>query len=268
MGRGRPQAGPPAPVPPEVAFPRPTPAELVQANDALQKFLTSDPTIKPLADKYPGLIVVQPPRPNTAIMPYPRSPRHAGFVELAKQGNIDLLLDGDSITDWWTRNGKDAFAKYFGNIKTANFAVAGERTEQILWGLQNGEGQGFQPKAIMLMIGTNDANNTAPEVAEGIGAIVLEMHKDFPNAKILLLGVFPRGDPGDPVRAKIADINKIIAKLDDQQHVFYLDIGSKFLDENGVFLPGAFLPDKLHPQEKGYEIWGEAVQEPLANMLK
>jgi lysophospholipase L1-like esterase len=268
-GRGRPQAGPPAPVPPEVAFARPTAAELVQANDALQKFLTSDTSIKPLADKYPGLIVVQPPRPNTAIMPYPRSNRHAGFVELAKQGNIDLLLDGDSITDWWTRNGKDAFAKYFGSIKTANFAVAGERTEQILWGLQNGEGQGFQPKAIMLMIGTNNMGiNTAPEIAEGVGAIVLEMRKDFPNAKILLLAIFPRGDPGDPVRAKIAEVNQIIAKLDDQQHVFYLDIGSKFLDENGVFLPGAFLSDKLHPQEKGYEIWGEAVQEPLANMMK
>jgi lysophospholipase L1-like esterase len=266
-------AGPPAPVPPEVAIPRPTTAELAQINQALQQFVASDHSaLKPVLEKYQSLLVIQPPRANSAIAPVARNAaRHANFVETAKKGDIDLLLDGDSITDWWiAQNGTptDAYTKYFGNIKTANFAVAGERTEQILWGLQNGEGQGFQPKAIMLMIGTNNAANTAPEVAEGIGAIVLEMRKDFPNAKILLLGIFPRSDPGDPVRAKIAEVNKIIAKLDDHQHVFYMDIGSKFLDDKGVFLPDAFRPDKLHPQEKGYEIWGEAVKDTLADMLK
>src|SRR6185312_13361727 len=106
---------------------------------------------------------------------------------------------------------------------------AGDTTQGVLWGLQNGEGQGFSPKAIMLMIGTNNTGgNTAPEIAEGIGAVVMEMRKDFPNAKILLLAVFPRGNPGDRVRDQIAEINKTIAKLDDGQHVFYLDIGPKF----------------------------------------
>ena len=66
--------------------------------------------------------------------------------------------------------------------------------------------------------------------------------------------------PGDPVRDKIADVNKIIAKLDDQRHVFYMDIGAKFLDEKGVFLPDTFQADNLHPAAKGYDIWGEAVR--------
>ena len=78
------------------------------------------------------------------------------------------------------------------SIRTANFAIAGDTTQGVLWGLQNGEGQGFQPKAIMLMIGTNNTGaNTAPEIAEGIGAVVLEMRHDFPDAKILLLAIFP-----------------------------------------------------------------------------
>jgi lysophospholipase L1-like esterase len=121
----------------------------------------------------------------------------------------------------------------------------------------------------MLMIGTNNmGSHTAPEIAEGIGAVVLEMRKDFPDAKILLLAIFPRSTPGDPIRAKVAETNRIISKLDDGQHVFYLDIGPKFLDENGAFLPGAFRPDNLHPAAKGYEIWGEAVKEKLDNLMK
>jgi lysophospholipase L1-like esterase len=204
-------------------------------------------------------------------------PRHEGFVDTARKGDIDLLLHGDSITDWWVQGdaNKAVFAKYFGGIKTANFAIAGDTTQGVLWGLRNGEGQGFQPKAVMLMIGTNNSggtNNagtaTAAEIAEGVGAVVLEMRNDFPNAKILLLAIFPRGMPGDSVRDKIAEVNSLIAKLDDQRHVFYLDIGSRFLDEKGYFLPDAFRPDNLHPQAKGYEIWGAAVKDKLAELMK
>src|SRR5207248_6042495 len=132
--------------------------------------------------------------------PQRMGPRHEGFVGIAKRGDIDLLLHGDSITDWWLQgDNKAMFEKYFGGIKTANFAIAGDTTQGVLWGLKNGEGQGFQPKAIMLMIGTNNSGaNTPAEMAEGVGAVVLEMRRDFPEAKILLLAIFPRSVPGDP----------------------------------------------------------------------
>ena len=145
--------------------------------------------------------MLQPPRLNVAATftqtVQRQGPRHEGFVEIAKQGNIDLLLHGDSITDWWVQGdaNKAMFDKYFGAIRTANFAVAGDTTQGVLWGLRNGEGQGFQPKAIMLMIGTNNSGNTGPEIAEGVGAVVLEMRKNFPNAKILLLAIFPARCP-------------------------------------------------------------------------
>jgi lysophospholipase L1-like esterase len=269
--------GPPAPVPPEVAIPRPTPDELAQVNDALSGWIASDKSsAQPLLQKYKSLLLLQPPRANVAAT-YTQTqqrmgPRHLGFVETAQKGNIDLLLHGDSITDWWVQGdaNKAMFEKYFGNIRTANFAVAGDTTQGVLWGLKNGEGQGFQPKAVMLMIGTNNSGgaSSAPEIAEGVGAVILEMRKDFPNAKILLLGIFPRSTPGDPVRDKLAQVNRIISKLDDQSHVFYLDIGAHFLDEKGYFLPDSFRPDNLHPLAKGYDIWGEAVKDKLAELLK
>jgi len=285
-GRGGPPPvvviGPPAPVPPEVAIPRPTPSELDQINAAMRKWIDSDKSsARPLLQKFQPLLLLQPARLNVAAT-YTQTiqrmgPRHEGFVETAKQGNIDLLLDGDSITDWWVQGdaNKAMFDKYFGGMKTANFAIAGDTTQGVLWGLKNGEGQGFQPKAIMLMIGTNNTGGTdnagtatAAEIAEGVGAVVQEMRTDFPNAKILLLAIFPRGVPGDSVRDKIAHINQIIAKLDDQGHVFYLDIGAKFLDERGYFLPDAFRPDNLHPAAKGYDIWGAAVKDKIAELMQ
>ncbi|MFB3777458.1 MAG: GDSL-type esterase/lipase family protein [Bryobacteraceae bacterium] len=274
--------GPPAPVPPEVAIPRPAPEERVRINQAVKRLIDSDQSPdKPLLKRYESLLVLQPPRLNVAATytqtAQRRGARHEEFVEIAKKGNIDLLLHGDSITDWWVQGdeNKAVFQKYFGGYRTANFAIAGDTTQGVLWGLKNGEGQGFQPKAIMLMIGTNNTGGTdnagtatAAEIAEGIGAVVLEMRNDFPEAKILLLAVFPRGVPGDSVRDKIAEINRIISRLDDQRHVFYLDIGPKFLDEKGFFLPGVFRPDNLHPAAPGYEIWGAAVKDKLAELMK
>ena len=193
--------GPPAPVPPEVAIPRPTPMELAQVNEAVKNWIDSDKSpSKPLLTKFESLLMLHPPRLNVAAT-YTQTqqrmgPRHEGFVETAKKGDIDLLLHGDSITDWWVQGdaNKAMFDTYFGGIRTANFAVAGDTTQGVLWGLKNGEGQGFQPKAVMLMIGTNNAGTfTAPEIAEGIGAVVLEMRNDFPDAKILLLAIFQIG---------------------------------------------------------------------------
>ena len=111
------------------------------------------------------------------------------------------------------------------------------------------------------------ATCSSAEIAEGVGAVVLELRKDFPTAKILLLAIFPRGSPGDAVRKTVADVNPIIAKLHDGKNVFYLDIGAKFLDADGT-IPADIMADKLHPGEKGYEIWAEAVKEPLTELLK
>ena len=274
----RPQVviGPPAPVPPQVAMLRPSAEEVAHINAALQRLVDSDTSAaKETLKKYGSLLMLQPPRPNTAAT-YTQTaqrmgPRHEGFVATAAAGNIDLLMLGDSITDWWVLNddNRAMFQKHLGHIRTANFAVAGDTTQGVLWGLRNGEGQGFQPKAVMLMVGTNNTGtHTAAEIAEGIGAIVLELRQDFPDARILLLGVFPRGGPGDPVRQKIAEVNSIISRLNDGQHVFFSDIGAQFLDEKGVFLPDTFRPDNLHPIAKGYDIWGEAVKGILAQLLK
>jgi lysophospholipase L1-like esterase len=276
---GQAQSNEPAPVPQAVANTRPTAEEVQLIKNSLAKFFeTAAPEIKAINQKYPKLVSVQPPpnRVNTAIVPFlaPNfQKQHDGFLEVAKQGNIDVLFMGDSITDFWRSErapyaGKPVFDKYYGDMKVANFGIAGDTTQGVLFRLQHGEGQGFSPKAVMLMIGTNNTmRNSAGEIAEGVGAVVLELQKDFPNAKILLLAIFPRNTPDDPVRETLAEINATISKLHDGKTVFYLDIGAKFLDDKGN-IPKDVMNDALHPTTKGYEIWAEAVKEPLANLMK
>lgn len=119
----------------------------------------------------------------------------------------------------------------------------------------------------MLMIGTNNTGrNTAEEIAEGIGADVLLLRKCFPESRILLLGVFPRGTANDPLRQTIREINNTISKLDDGEKVHYLDIGPHFLNAAGN-IPAEVMTDGLHPSTKGYEIWAEAVAPNLSKLM-
>jgi lysophospholipase L1-like esterase len=282
-GRGfmRQPPGPPAPVPPEVAMPRPTAEEVARMNEELQKFIkTNTDANKDLLKKYASLITVQMPRDNPCIRPAGRdSSQHQEFVNIVNNGDIDVLLLGDSITYLWTvgegdmsgyLGGKRLFDKYFGDMKIANFGIPGDTTQGVLWRLQNGEGQGRKPKAVMVMIGTNNLNGSTSgaEVAEGIGAIVLELRKNFPDAKILLMAIFPRGaGPDDANRRKVEEANKIIARLDDQKHVFFMNINDKFLDDKGGLI--GFRPtDNLHPVEEGFEIWASSVAPTLKSWVK
>ena len=270
-------AAEPAPVPPSVAIARPSAEEIRLAESSLAKFIeTADPKLKEINKKYPGLISVRIPPPNSAIVPNLAAffqSKHNDNLEVAGHGDSNILFMGDSITDFW-RNpdgayaGKPVLDKYFGHLKVANFGIAGDTTQGVLYRLQNGEGKGFSPKAVMLMIGTNNtSSNTAAEIAEGIGAVVLQLQKNFPNTKILLLGIFPRSTPNDPVRKTIAEINSIISRLHDGKRVYYMDIGAKFLDAEGN-IPKDVMSDALHPGPKGYEIWAEAVKETIDNLMK
>ncbi len=265
-----------APVPSAVQIARPTPSEIAAAERSLAEFIqAADPATREILSRYPGMLEVRPPRVNTAIIPnlapFFRA-RHQENLEVARRGDIELLLMGDSITDFWRNTegnfaGKSVLDEYFGHWKIANFGIAGDTTQGVLYRLRNGEGSGFSPRAIMLMIGTNNtARNNAAEIAEGIGAVVLQLRNDFPGAKVLLLGVFPRGRATDPVRGTIAAINGTIAGLHDGNTVHYLDIGDVFLDDRGE-IPAEVMSDGLHPGTEGYRLWAEAVIEPLTELM-
>jgi len=208
-----------------------------------------------------------PAAPATQPVPPRDGERHTSFVQIARAGNIDLLFVGDSITDWWRldtlrggeKAGKAVWDQFFAPLKAANFGIAGDTTQGVLWRMQNGELEGFKAKLIVLMLGTNNINrNPNDEIAEGNRLIVEEFKKRQPQAKVLVLGIFPRRLGGESVSASIKEVNSRLAKLADNKQVFYMDIGDKFLAPDGT-LPADVMPDGLHPNEKGYRIWAEAI---------
>lgn len=215
---------------------------------------------------------------NTALQPLQRNAewtnRHEGFVALAAQGGIDLLFIGDSITDGWRKTGLAVWTKYYGARKAANFGIGADRTQNVLWRLPRGELEGISPRVVVLLIGTNNiglersgkVRNTTDEAIAGVTAVVELIRTKLPRSKLLLLGILPRGERGDPIRGQLAAVNGALARLADGQAVHFLDVGRHFTRADGS-VAREVMPDLLHPSALGYEIWAQAMEPTLTKML-
>jgi lysophospholipase L1-like esterase len=202
--------------------------------------------------------------------------RHERFVTTAKKGGIDLYMEGDSITDFWQGRFKANWEKNLGPWKPGDFGISGDRTQNVLYRIENGEFEGVTPKVIVLLIGTNNlaANatygmNTVEDTVKGVTAVVEALKGKAPQAKILLIGIMPRGDTkgGPDIWEKICKTNEQIAKLEDGKTVKYLNFNDKLADKDGKLVPGVMGADNLHPSAKGYDIWFEAMKPVLTEWL-
>ena len=218
----------------------------------------------------------QAPAAPSAMEPAPRPGKwmeqHEKFLAVDKKGDVDLLFLGDSITAGWN-SAKDVWTKSYGTRKPANFGIGGDRTQHILWRLDNGEVETIRPKVVVLMIGTNNLGaNSDDEIVDGVKAILDRLHTKLPATKVLLLGVFPRGATRDktqtllPPEPRVAAINDQLAKLDDGgKTVKYQDIGSVFLEDGKV--SKAVMPDFLHLTPAAYQLWADAIEPNVAQLL-
>lgn len=217
------------------------------------------------------------PKENPAVKPLNRDiPRHKKFLEIVAKGEGDVIFLGDSITQGWEGAGKKVWAETFAPMKAVNLGIGGDQTGHVIWRITEGkEIDTLKPKLAVIMIGTNNMGNvekktghTPEQIAGGVKAIVEELRKQKPEMKILVLAIFPRSPKAeDKIRAKVADTNKIIAKLADDKHVFYKDIGEKFLEKDGS-LDKKIMPDFLHLSEAGYQIWADAIKDEVVKLSK
>lgn len=213
---------------------------------------------------------------HDAVKPAPRTDdwwqnRHKSFNERIAKGNVDVLMIGDSITHGWEGGGAKVWEEYYAKRNAVNLGIGGDRTQHVLWRLENGNIDGVSPKLAVLMIGTNNAGgNTPVEIAEGIAMIVKKLRSELPDMKVLVLAIFPRGaDANDPLRKvneQANDIVEMLIRVAGDPKIEFLDISDAFLNDDGV-LPTDIMPDLLHPNEKGYEIWAEAVEPTIQRML-
>lgn len=206
--------------------------------------------------------------PDTVIPLNRDVDRHKAINERARKGNVDLLFIGDSITQGWEGNGKEVWKARYEGRNAMNAGIGGDRTQHVLWRLDNGNIDGISPKLAVLMIGTNNfGSNTAEEIAAGIKAIVARLQVKLPKTKVLVLGVFPRGErPDDPLRAKMSEVNNLIRGIGDGKMIHYLDINNKLLNPDGT-QNRDIMPDLVHLSPRGYEIWGAAIEAPVTELL-
>lgn len=202
-------------------------------------------------------------------------PRHEAKLKEAKANadKIHVIFLGDSITHLWDTKGRGlaTWQKDFAPLGAINLGFSGDRTEQVIWRLQHGEVDPLaHAKAVVLMIGTNNTGHRfdpADQTAAGIKKIVDELRTRLPEAKILLLAIFPRGaKPTDRMRVRNDEVNKIIAGYADGQHVFYKDLAKVFLEPDGT-LTKHMMPDLLHPSAHGYELWAKAIEPDLKKLM-
>jgi lysophospholipase L1-like esterase len=208
--------------------------------------------------------------PAPANIPFPRDDnRHRTFSDIARGATVELLFVGDSITDGWRNAGQPVWDQHFAPLKPANFGIGGDTTQGVLWRMQNGELEGFKAKLIVLMLGTNNINrNPNDDIVDGDRLIIEEFKKRQPQAKVLLLGIFPRAQEAtNPYRASIKEINSKLAKLADNKQVFFMDIGEKFLTPDGT-LTTEIMPDGLHPNLRGYRIWADAISGRVKELMR
>ena len=221
-------------------------------------------------------LVVPACRPHSAVEPVPRADqwwqdRHNAMnKQVAELGEkVQVVFIGDSITQGWEGAGREIWDRYYATRNAVNLGISGDRTQHVLWRLDNGNLEGIQPRAAVVMIGTNNSNgddHTAGQIADGVAAIVAKLRARLPATKVLLLGIFPRGENFNEQRGKVLQANQVLQKLADGEHVFWVDFGHQFLTPDGL-IPRELMPDFLHLSTAGYQIWADAIEPPLAALL-
>jgi lysophospholipase L1-like esterase len=230
---------------------------------------------------------------NTAIVPVPKLEndsynwweRHKDVLSIKDSINPEIVLIGNSITHFWggepklrwadgnfrDPNGPKSWDSLFHNYRVLNMGFGWDRTQNVLWRLDRGELDRLHPRIVIVNIGTNNTSqtqnarmNTAPEIIEGIKAICLRVRSKVPDAKIVLMAIFPREQKKDhPRRLLINEINNQLEAFANEHKFTFVDIGSKMLDTDGTFIPG-ITSDYCHPTDKGYQIWADGIRSIIA----
>ena len=186
---------------------------------------------------------------------------HQEKLREAKIGKIDFVMIGDSITHSWSK-----YPDVFKGVNLLNLGFPGDRTQNVLWRIENGALDGISPKLVTLMIGTNNMHDTKKaypadnpgDIFTGIQAIVAEVRTRLPKSKIVIFSVFPRKEGSENDRAK--EVNAMLPQLADGKYVSHIDLNPFFTTEKGIQNKVLYNRDLLHLNNQGYQTWGRAIK--------
>lgn len=217
--------------------------------------------------------------PPTSVQPKPRSVEypwmsverwyrmHAEDVGIAAQGEGGLLFLGDSITEGWPEH---LMEHYFAGYQPVNFGIGGDQTDNVLWRLQNGSVGQLQPQVVSLLIGVNNfglRGDVPSDVVLGVEVVISELKNAFPQAHIILHGIFPyKQFANSPERAWVKEVNREISAWAVDSRIHFLDIGASLVLADGQ-ISEEIMPDFLHLSERGYQIWAAELAPLVARLF-
>ncbi len=202
--------------------------------------------------------------------------QHNEINQIGKSRQVDLVFLGNSITQSWGGEGRTVYSpakelwdSLYAPRNGANFGISGDRTQHILWRIENGNFDNIAPKAVILTIGVNNyKSNTAAEISSGIKLIVNNLKKKLPHSNIILIGPLPSGaDESDPMRKKYLDVHKGIRNLGTQSRVTYLKISEPFIQSDGTMNYTYMRTDNVHLAPQGYYKWAEIIEPELKKIF-
>ena len=230
--------------------------------------------------------VLPQPRAAAADKPVPRTDQnslmaHTDLLEKTRHGRIDVYFEGDSITRRWGTSDEqyksflENWRQNFFGWNAADFGWGGDKTENILWRLNNGELDSVNPRIIVVMAGTNNVGNVSPQsnddprvrnITRGIKALLNICRRKAPHATIVLMGITPRND-NMAVMHIINQINRKISRFADGKKIRYVNINDRLADKDGKLFEGMANQDALHLDLKGYQVWADALKPIFTELL-
>jgi len=225
-------------------------------------FYYANPGHRSFPPDQPGSGAVTP-APNTLI------PERVTELERRAEGaRPELVFIGDSITQFWEREGAAVWAERYGD-RALNLGCGWDQTQNVLWRIRQGHLDGLEPDAFVLLIGTNNTQygeHGPREIAAGVEAIVRELRVRSPRSHVVLLAILPRGSgPDDPLRRNNQQANTLLRGLAGEDRVHFVDLGPRYVDGDGAIRPG-LMRDGLHLTEEGYRVMADGLAPVLAEV--
>jgi len=199
--------------------------------------------------------------------------RHAAKVAESKEKSADIIFIGDSITHFWNDGenisyGKEVWDEFFGDFCTLNLGFGFDRTQNMLWRLQHGEGDNQKPALIVLNAGTNQfsitenySGDTPAEAFEGVKKLIQTIRSRWPEAELIVMAVFPRL-PENPTQKNIDQLNGYIKNFLQENadpKIKFIDISQQLRKPDGSFNADLYHDRSCHPNADGYRIWARAL---------
>ncbi len=189
--------------------------------------------------------------------------------------NSELILVGNSI--FHSLDNKDrqgVWENYLDTYNTINMGISGDRTENVIWRLENGSLENIHPKVAIVMIGTNNTDgnhylniSTPEELAGGIKKICTILNAKLPGTQILLMGILPYGYSPNHRDILNKTTNRIISGFPDENPlIHYVDIGHVYYDVEGKIRP-ELMPDYLHPNAEGHMLMFKTLENHITRLM-